>query len=331
MFGEFDDQDRVRIAADRGADDGLKHRDLAAECDHGTVDKFDRYGAQFHEMLGRVHRLVKTAEMADAQHLVADDGPQFELDLGGEGKRAFGADQKMRHIVRRFAGRKRIEIVAADTALHLWKFVGDLGRLALAERQHVAKQIGRVVVCIGAREVARNLAEMQHRAVRQHRVHRERVVAHGAVAERTSAAGIVAGHAADGGAGSGGDIDRKPQAVLLELTVEVVEHDAGFDDATAVLDVEREDAVEVLGEIDDDAVIDGLAALRRAAAAGGDGSTVLPRNGERPQRLVDGFRDDHAKRHDLVERRVGGVAAAAIAVEQDLAGDLARQPVFDHH
>src|SRR5205085_7016267 len=110
----------------------------------------------------------------------------------------------------------------------------------------------------------------QQRAVGEGCVHRQRVVAHGAVAQRTPAAGIVAGHAADGGAGSGGDVDRKPQTVLPELAVEVVEHDAGFDDATAVLDVEREDAVEVLGEIDDDAVIDGLAALRSAAAAGGD-------------------------------------------------------------
>src|SRR5205085_10526979 len=133
----------------------------------------------------------------------------------------------------------------------------------------------------------------------------------------------------DGGAGSGGDVDRKPQTVLPELAVEVVEHDAGFDDATAVLDVEREDAVEVLGEIDDDAVIDGLAALRSAAAAGGDRSTVLPRNGERPQCLVDGFRHDHAKWHDLVERRVGCVAAAAIPVEQAFACGLARQPVLD--
>ena len=55
--------------------------------------------------------------------------------------------------------------------------------------------------------------------------------------------------------------------MLFELPVEVVEHDARLDHAGAVLDVERDDAVQVFGEIDDDAVIDGLAALRGAAAA----------------------------------------------------------------
>jgi hypothetical protein len=55
--------------------------------------------------------------------------------------------------------------------------------------------------------------------------------------------------------------------MLSELPVEVVEHDARLDHARAVLDVERDDAVQVFGEIDDDAVIDGLATLRGPDAA----------------------------------------------------------------
>ena len=90
-------------------------------------------------MLRRIHRLVKTAEMADTQHLVADDRPQLEFDLRGEGQRALGADQKMRHVVRRVARHQRIEIVAADAALHLWKPLRYLGGLALAEIEHVAE------------------------------------------------------------------------------------------------------------------------------------------------------------------------------------------------
>jgi len=62
-----------------------------------------------------------------------------------------------------------------------------------------------------------------------------------------------------GGARGGRDVDRKPQPVLLQLAVEVVEHDAGFDDAGFVFDVERDQLVQMLGEINDDAVIDGLA------------------------------------------------------------------------
>src|SRR4051794_26519911 len=110
-------------------------------------------------MLRRIHRLVKTAEMADTQHLVADDRPQLELDLRREGQRAFGADQKMRHVVRRIAWHQRIEIVAADAALHLWKARSDLLGLARAEGEEIAEQGARIVADINVREIARHLAE----------------------------------------------------------------------------------------------------------------------------------------------------------------------------
>ena len=139
FLGEFHDQHRIGIAAHRGRDDRLEHRDVAAERNHGAVDQFHRDRPQLHQMLRRIHRLVKTAEMADAQHLVADDRPQLEFDLRGESQRAFGADQKMRHVVRRIARHQRIEIVAADAALHLWKPLGYLRGLALAEIEHVTE------------------------------------------------------------------------------------------------------------------------------------------------------------------------------------------------
>src|SRR5204863_245787 len=146
FLGEFDDQNRVGFAADRSPNDALEHHDLAAEGDHGAIDQLHSDWAQPHQMLGGIHRLVETAEVADAEHLVA-------------------------------------------------------------------------------------------------------------------------GHATDGSAGGGGDVDRKPQPVRLQLPIEVVEHDAWLDHASAVLRVKRNQAVEVFGNVDDDTVIDGLAALRRAAAA----------------------------------------------------------------
>ena len=139
LFGEFDDQQCIGIAAHGRFDHRPEHRDVAAERDHGAVDQFHRDRPQLHQMLRRVHRLVKAAEMADAEHLVADDRPQLEFDLRGEGQRALGADQQMRHVVRRIARHQRIEIVAADAALHLWKPLGYLGGLALAEIEHVAE------------------------------------------------------------------------------------------------------------------------------------------------------------------------------------------------
>ncbi len=134
-------------------------------------------------MLGRIHRLVEAAEVADAEHLVADHGPQLQLDLGGEGEGPFGTDEQMRHVVRRIAWGERIQIVAADAALHLGEFVGDLSCLALAEREHVAEQGEAFIRRIDAGEIARHVAEVDARAVGKRGIHRQRVVAHGAVAE----------------------------------------------------------------------------------------------------------------------------------------------------
>src|SRR5205085_12077666 len=91
-------------------------------------------------MLGCIHSLIETAEMADAEYLVADDRPQLQLDLRGECKRAFRAHQKMRHVVGRIPRHQRIQIVASDSPLQFWKLFGDLGGFAFAEIEHVAKQ-----------------------------------------------------------------------------------------------------------------------------------------------------------------------------------------------
>jgi len=95
-------------------DDSIAHRDRPSpsasitgrniaistpERDHGAVDKLDCNRTQLDEVLGGVHRLIEAAEMADAEYLVSDNGPEFEFDLRGEGERAFRADQKMRHVV----------------------------------------------------------------------------------------------------------------------------------------------------------------------------------------------------------------------------------------
>ena len=141
FFGEFDDQQRIGIAAHGSIDHRPEHRNVAAERDHGPVDQFHGDWPQLHQMLGGIHRLIKAAEMADAEHLVADHGPELQLDLGRKGERAFRAYQQVRHVVRGVARHQRVEIVAADPALHFWKFFRDLGRLALAEVEHVAKQL----------------------------------------------------------------------------------------------------------------------------------------------------------------------------------------------
>ena len=70
-------------------------------------------------------------------------------------------------------------------------------------------------------------------------------------------------------------------------------------------------------------VVDGLAALRRPAAARGDDQALVPGDGKRPQRLVHGPGNHHAKGQNLVERGIGRVAAAVEGVEENIARNLA--------
>ena len=169
---------------------------------------------------------------------------------------------------------------------------------------------------------------MRERAVGQQRVDRQHVVAHGAVAHGAAAAGIVAGHAADGGARGGRDVDRKPEPVGFELAVEIVEHDAGLDRAAPVLDVEIDDAGEIFGAVDDQPLAHRLPALRGAAAAGQQLHALCPGNSYRPFGFFYRAGGDHAEGHDLVMGGVGGVAAAGKAVELHIARQFGLQPPF---
>ena len=59
--------------------------------------------------------------------------------------------------------------------------------------------------------------------------------------------------------------------------------------------------VQVFGKVDDNSLVDGLAALRRPAAARGDDQALVPGNRKRPQRLVHGPGNHHAEGQNLVE------------------------------
>ena len=140
---------------------------------------------------------------------------ELQLDLGGERERALGADQNVREIEIVAAGHQRVEIVAADPALHFGKARLDLVGLARRQREQVARERHERRLSRQVGEIARGRTEMRARPVRQHRIDREHVLAGVAVAQRARAAGIVADHAADGGARGGRDVDRKPQPVRL--------------------------------------------------------------------------------------------------------------------
>ncbi len=265
--------------------------------------------------------------MADAQGPLAQHRPQLQLDGGGIGQGAFRADQDVGQVHPGIDRVQSIQIVAADPALHAGETRGDLVGFACADGQQALGQgaFGRVVQFT---EVRRGLAQMDGLAVGHDRVDGQHIVAHGAVTQGAAAAGIVAGHAADGGARGSGDIHRKPKTVLFEQAVQIVQHDARLHHAAAVLDIQRDQLVEVLGAVDHQAAIDGLSALGCAAPARGGRSALLARQGQGAQGRLRCARDDHPGRGHLIVRGVGGVAATGEGIEQHLAVDFGLQSAF---
>jgi len=165
-------------------------------------------------------------------------------------------------------------------------------------------------------------------AVGEDGVDGDNIVAHRPVPQRAATAGVVAGHAADGGARCGRDVDRVPEAVLLELAIKVVEDDARLDGDAAAGDVEIEDPVQILRAVDHQGRPDRLPALGGAAAARQNGHFLRTSNRYCPIGFFDGAGSDHANRRDLVVGGVGCVAAAGERIEPDVPGQLGLEPPF---
>src|SRR5947209_18758889 len=170
---------------------------------------------------------------------------------------------------------------------------------------------------------------MRDRSIRQYRIDREEVLAGIAVTQRARAAGIVAHHAADGGARGGRDVDRKPQAVRLEPAIELAEHDAWLDHAAPAGDVELDEMIEIFRAVDDERGIDGLAGLRGTGSPRQHAHALLARKRERVLRFFHRARRDDAERHDLVVRGIGGIAPARERVELHLAEEMRLEPPLE--
>ena len=223
-------------------------------------------------------------------------------------------------------GQQRIHIVAADPALHFREARDDFVGLTGAKREQIAGQTEHRRIGPEFRQITRSRTQNFAPAIGEDRFHGDDVFARVAIAERARAAGIVGGHAADGGARRGRDVDREPQAMRFERAVEIVQHDAGLDRAALVFNVDVDDSIEIFRAVEHQRGIHRLPALRGAAAARQHRDALLARDLDRAGRIVDRARRHHALRHHLVMGGIGRIAPAREAVEPDLARDLCSQP-----
>ena len=173
-------------------------------------------GFELDDVLGRLHRLVERAEMADAERALAEHGPELELDRGGIGERAFRADENMREIVSRPHSARARRYCSRRRAAAPWE---SAPRPRRPRARRCARARARAASARDARrhvgEIGGHRAEMRRSPSASTASIETHIVAHRAVAQRAAAAGVVARHAADRGARGGRDVDREPEPMRL--------------------------------------------------------------------------------------------------------------------
>ena len=97
----------------------------------------------------------------------------------------------------------------------------------------------------------------------------------------------------------------------------MVEDKAGFDPGRAPLLIKLQNSIEILGDVDDQGLADGLAALRCSATTRQHRNTLLGRDFYRRFDVVRSLWDKDTDRLNLVDRRICAVTAAAKRIEQD--------------
>ena len=321
---ELDQEQAVRLAQQHAVDGLAVDRDAAAEVDHGAVDQFDAVRIEGDQVAARLHGGAEGGELAYADHLARQHRLQLQLERGGEGEGAFAADQEPSEVFAALAagaGGQDLDVVAADPAQLVREAGGDLVGFGRTQGAQALDQGGDG--CGHLAEVVGHGAEAVLRAVGEDGVDGADVVGHEAVADGFRAAGVVGRHAADGAARLGGGVDGEEQLVRLEGCVQVGEDDAGLHGGDAGVRIHGEHVAQVLGAVQHDGAVDGLAALAGAATAGQHGHAAVPRQCEHGLDVGDGFRHDDGERLHLVDGGVRRVAAAVAGAEQDGALHLA--------
>ncbi len=317
--GEFHEQDRLGLAFHKLADDRCERGIGKRQVQHGAVDQLHGARPKLDDVLGRVHRVVESRKMCDTERLVLRQFREADVDLLEPGEGAFAADQQSREI--EVLRRNAIEVVSRDVSRDLRVARRNLVALARMQRRRLVRDLANrgIVDCVHHAEATSNAGGKPC-------IDRAYAIDHVAVGERTRSARVVSRHAADRCLRRGRDVHWIPEAMLAQFPIERIEHLARLDDSAARRNVQLDHSVKVLAVVDDQGFANCLSTLRGPATARQDGHARLRGNLHRGDRRIGAARHDHAHWDHLVDGSVGGVAAAACGIEEDLPIDLAGQP-----
>ena len=255
------------------------------------------------------------AEVQDGQGGHGGARDQVDLGLGNDAQGALGTHHHSSEVdgmAVPVVQDELVQVVAADATLDLGVGAIDLVLLLPSDTEdaaiNLALQPGGAEP--GFQLSRRQFAQVSGGTVGQDYVKLPDVVQGLAVDDGVRAAGVVADAAADAGAVGGGRIRRILEAVGGDLTGQLFKDDAGLDARPLFLGIHLKDVVEVLAEVEDDGVVDGLAGQAGAAGTGQHGDALARAE------LHDGLdirgvaRDHDAHGFHLVDAGVGAVEQA---------------------
>ena len=198
---------------------------------------------------------------------------------------------------------------------------GDFLSLPRTKRAQPLDQISNAARHLSA-QIIRQIAKAEPRPIRQQRINRQHIIGHQPVADGFGPAGIIRRHAANGAALPGGRVHRVENALRLQRVIQCAERNARFHPRDTRLGIHFQHAPQVFRAIQHQSAIDGLPALAGAAAPRQDRHAFFPANGERRFHIGDGTRHHHPNRFLLIDRGIGGIAAAIGRAEQHLGAGL---------
>ena len=252
------------------------------------------------------------AEMENGQGGHSGARDEVDLGLGDDAQGTLGSHHHTGQIdgaAVPIVQDKLVQVITADAALDLGVGAIDFVLLLAGDTENATIDLTLQSAGTepGFQLGRRQLTQVGRGAVGQDYVKLFDVVESLAVDDGVGAAGVVADAAADAGAVGRCGIGGVLEAVAGNLAGELIEDDAGLHARPLFFRIDLDDVVEVLAEIEDDGVVDGLAGEAGAAGTGQDGDALAGTEFHDGLDIGGVTRDHDAHGFHLVDAGVGAV------------------------
>ena len=250
--------------------------------------------------------------------------PQFQLGFKEHPQGAFATDDQMRQIPRpiltSLTGQEGVQGVPANSPHDGWIPGGDLCHVRLDQRANAAVQLALSIVPSFLREPCflRGRRKFADRPIHQCNPETHDILARFSVHDRARSRRVVAHHATDGGAATGGRIGSKVQARCAELSVQFITNHARLHAYPLLRCIHLKNVVHELRKVEHHPRPGRLPRKAGPATPRRDGQSAIVGDPQGGQHIGFVARQDDARRHHLIVTGIGRVDPTTGDVDQDL-------------